>query len=649
MITLNIFKMSEQDNLHNADGKEEITDQLESGTTVESQQENTNQPPTNETDVDAVLNEIDASNAEDAEDEDNSERHSIALKDYQELSLDELVIELENLLKNHKVQAIKTHVEGIKNEFNDQFNTLLEEKKEEFISQGGNEIDFKYSTPIKRAFNDAYKEYRSRISAYYNGLEKNLKSNLGTRLEIIEEIKALTDDPETSMNSKYKAFKDLQDRWKNAGPIPRDKYNNAWNSYHFNVERFYELLHLDRDLRDKDYEHNLIQKIKIIDRAEELAKDDNTNRSFRELQVLHKLWKEDLGPVAKEHRDLIWDRFKQATKVINDKRQAFYDKQDEIYEKNLVVKQEIISKIEALATQEVKSHSEWQNKIKDVESLRNDFFKAGKVPIKVNEATWTKFKEAVRAFNRQKNAFYKNLKKDQFDNLSKKQALIEIAEEHKDSEDFDTVTPLMKKIQGDWKRIGHVPRKDSDKIWKQFKAACNHYFDRVHQLRNAASAEEEQALLEKQALLNEVKAVELIGEQKEDLATITGYISKWKTIGRVPGKKRKIENEFNAVLDGLFNHLDMNKKDVEMIKFENKLQDLSSAEDSRVLDNERTFIRKKVDEIKAEIIQLENNLQFFNNPDKSNPLVKSVYDNIKKQKDALEIWKSKLRKIKDLY
>ena len=641
--------MSEQDNLHNADGKEEITDQLESGTTVESQQENTNQPPTNEIDVDAVLNEIDASNAEDAEDEDNSERHSIALKDYQELSLDELVIELENLLKNHKVQAIKTHVEGIKNEFNDQFNTLLEEKKEEFISQGGNEIDFKYSTPIKRAFNDAYKEYRSRISAYYNGLEKNLKSNLGTRLEIIEEIKALTDDPETSMNSKYKAFKDLQDRWKNAGPIPRDKYNNAWNSYHFNVERFYELLHLDRDLRDKDYEHNLIQKIKIIDRAEELAKDDNTNRSFRELQVLHKLWKEDLGPVAKEHRDLIWDRFKQATKVINDKRQAFYDKQDEIYEKNLVVKQEIISKIEALATQEVKSHSEWQNKIKDVESLRNDFFKAGKVPIKVNEATWTKFKEAVRAFNRQKNAFYKNLKKDQFDNLSKKQALIEIAEEHKDSEDFDTVTPLMKKIQGDWKRIGHVPRKDSDKIWKQFKAACNHYFDRVHQLRNAASAEEEQALLEKQALLNEVKAVELIGEQKEDLATITGYISKWKTIGRVPGKKRKIENEFNAVLDGLFNHLDMNKKDVEMIKFENKLQDLSSAEDSRVLDNERTFIRKKVDEIKAEIIQLENNLQFFNNPDKSNPLVKSVYDNIKKQKDALEIWKSKLRKIKDLY
>jgi len=649
VITLNILKMSEQDNLQNADGKEENTDRLESSKTAEPQQEKKNENSSNEADVDAVLNEIDASNAEDAEDEGNSERHSIELKDYPELSLDELVIELEQLLKKHKVQAIKKQVEGIKNEFNDQFNSLLEEKKEEFIAQGGNEIDFKYSTPIKRSFNDAYKEYRTRTSAYYKGLEKNLKSNLDTRLEIIEEIKALTDDADTSMNAKYKAFKDLQDRWKNAGSIPRDKYNNAWNSYHFNVERFYELLHLDRDLRDKDFEHNLIQKIKIIDRAEELAADDNTNRSFRELQVLHKLWKEDLGPVAKEHRDLIWDRFKQVTKVINDKRQDYYNKQEEVYEKNLIVKHDIIAKIEALSTQEVKSHSEWQNKIKEVEALRTAFFKAGKVPIKVNEATWTKFKETVRAFNRSKNAFYKNLKKDQFENLSKKQALIKIAEDHKDSEDFDTATPLMKKIQGDWKRIGHVPRKDSDKIWKQFKAACNHYFDRVHELRNAASAEEEQALTEKETLLKEVKEVQLKGEQKADLATITGYISKWKNIGRVPGKKRKIENDFNTTLDALFNNLDMNKKEVEMIKFENKLQDLSSAEDSRVLDNERSFIRKKVDDIKAEIIQLENNLQFFNNPDKTNPLVKSVYDNIKKQKEALEIWKSKLKKIKDLY
>ena len=640
--------MSEQDNLQNADGKEEIKVEANTSKEQESTEETAKQEPVNESGDDELMNEIDESNAEDAEDEGNSERHTIEKKNYHEMSMDELVIELEKLVKNEKVQAIKSHVEEIKNEFSDKFNSLLDEKKEDFIAQGGNEIDFKYSTPLKRSFNDAYKEFRSKINSHYKSLEKNLKDNLSNRLEIIEEIKNLTNLDE-SMNTKYKQFKDLQDRWKIAGPIPRDKYNNAWNSYHFNVERFYDLLHLDRDLRDKDFEHNLEQKTKIIEQAEELAKDDNTNRAFRELQVLHKLWKEDLGPVAKEHRDAIWDRFKAATKAINDKRQEYFSHLDTLYEKNLEVKNYIIKQIEEKASENIKSHSGWQNKIKEIETLRDEFFKAGKVPIKVNEATWAKFKEAVRNFNKKKNAFYKDLKKDQFENLKKKQELVKIAEDNKDSEDFEATTPLMKKIQSEWKNIGHVPRKDSDKIWKQFKAACNHYFDRIHKQKNAASEEEEKALLEKETLLKELEAVKLSGEQKADLTTIKSYISKWKDIGRVPRNKRKIESEFNTTLDKLFKTLDMNKSEVELIKFENKLQDLSSAEDSRVLDNERLFIRKKVDEIKGEINQLENNLQFFSNVDETNPLVKNVLDNIKNHKDSLKLWKTKLSKIKDLY
>ncbi len=662
--------MSEQDNLQNADGKNEVNDAANTPSETTTNAQEATQETVNETDNevqetatetetsaetttatnedDAVINEIDDANAEDAEDEGNSERHTIEEKDYHSMSLDELVIELEKLVKNEKVQAIKSHVEGIKNEFNTKFNTLLEEKKEEFIAQGGNVIDFHYSNPLKRNFNDTFKEYRSKLNAHYKGIEKNLKDNLNVRLEIIEDIKTLINNDE-SMNTKYKSFKDIQDRWKNAGPIPRDKYNNAWNSYHFNVEKFYDLLHLDRDLRDKDFAHNLDKKTKIIERAEELAQDDNINRSFRELQVLHKLWKEDLGPVAKEHREVIWDRFKAATKVINDKRQDYFANLDKLYEKNLEVKHGIIAKIEEKANEAVKSHSGWQNAIKTIEALREEFFKAGKVPIKVNEATWAKFKDAVRDFNKKKNAFYKDLKKDQYDNLEKKLALIKIAEDNKDSDDFEATTPLMKKIQGDWKRIGHVPRKDSDKIWKQFKSACNGYFDRIHAKRNEASEEEEKAYTEKEALLAEVKTVKLAGEQKADLATIKEYIAKWKTIGRVPGKKRKIEGDFNTALDGLFKTLDMNKTEVEMIKFENKLQDLATASDSRVLDNERSFIRKKVDEIKGEINQLENNLLFFKHADDKNPLVKSVHDNIKRHKESLVIWNSKLKKIKELY
>jgi len=633
--------MSELDNLQNADGTKENTENVQ----PETPQEVTS----NTEDNDDVLNEIEDSNAEDAEDEGNVDRHNIEDKDYESLNLEQLVIELERLVKNEKVQAIKKHVDAIKTEFDKQFHELLDEKKEEFLSSGGNEIDFRYHTPLQQNFKDIYKDYRQRLSAHYKNIEQNHKQNLTNRLAIIDGIKALTEDAEDSMNTKYKKFKELQDQWKTAGPIPRDKYNNAWNSYHFNVERFYDLLHLDRDLRDKDFEHNLELKTKIIEQAEALADDENTNRAFRELQNLHKIWKEELGPVAREHREPIWERFKEATKKINAKRQDYFKNLDTVYEQNLLNKQAIITLIEEKANEKITNHSGWQNKIKEIEALREEFFKAGKVPVKVNEATWAKFKEAVRRFNRNKNEFYKNLKKDQYDNLEKKLALIKIAEDNKDSEDFEATTQLMKKIQGDWKRIGHVPRKDSDKIWKQFKSACNHYFDRIKEQRNAASAEEEEAYTQKEALLSEVKNLKLSGDQKTDLATIKTQINSWKTLGRVPRNKRQIESDFNDTLDGLFKSLDLNKTEAELIKFENKLDQLASGDDSRAIDNERFYIQKKVDDIKGEIIQLENNLQFFSNVKSDNPLVKEVHKNIKKHKDDLQLWNTKLKKIKGLY
>jgi len=594
------------------------------------------------------VDEIDEANAEDAEDDENSERHNVESKDYHAMTMDQLASELEALVKDKKIQTIKSQVDEIKSEFNSKFDELLEEKKEDFINDGGNEIDFYYSTPVKKRFNAAYKSYRNQLNAYYKNRETNLKENLENRLAIIEEIKGLI-NVEENINTTYKHFKDLQEQWRNAGPIPRDRYNNAWNTYHHHVEIFYDFLHLNRDLRDMDFKHNLDQKLKIIERAEELAKDDNVNRTFRELQVLHKLWKEDLGPVAKEHREDIWQRFSNATKTIHDKRQAYYADLDKAHEANLVKKEDIIAKIEEVAKDQGNSHQSWQKKIKIIEALRQDFFNAGKVPIKDNQATWDKFKVAVRQFNRHKNAFYKNLKKDQYENLKKKQELIKIAEDNKESEDFDVTTPLMKKIQADWKAIGHVPRKDSDKIWKQFKKACNHYFDRLHEERNAANKEELAAFEEKVALLEKVKTLELSGEPKKDIETIKENISAWKAIGHIPSNKRYIEGKFNKVLDGLFGKLDMDKAKLEMIKFENKLENLSKPNDTRLLDNEQNYIRKKIDEIKGDINQLENNLQFFSNVDETNPLVKDVLNNIERHKDNLSTWEAKLQKVKDMY
>ncbi|ALJ04353.1 chromosome segregation protein [Pseudalgibacter alginicilyticus] len=664
--------MSELDNLPKADGKEEIKKHIENSEVtpkepVHTETENSKvsdevetskkKTPTQEEKVgtskaddtnDDVLNEIDDSNAEDAEDEGNKDRHKIEEKEYDKMSLEALAIELEKLIKNEKIQAIKKHVDNINNEFKTKFNALVEEKKEDFLNDGGNEIDFYYSSPVQKRYKTAYKEYRNKIHEHYKSLENNLKQNLADKLEIIEELKGLI-NVEENINTTYKHFKELQERWRNTGPIPRDKYNNAWNSYHHHVEMFYDFLHLNRDLRDLDFKHNLEKKLLIIERAEELAQDDNVMRSFRELQELHKMWKEELGPVGKEHREEIWERFKKATKIINDKRQVYYQHIDKIHEQNLEHKLEIIANIEAINNEKIASHGIWQKKIKEIEALREAFFNAGKVPIKVNEETWSKFKAAVRIFNKNKNAFYKNLKKEQYTNLQKKLDLIKIAEDNKDNEDKETTTPLMKKIQNDWKKIGHVPRKDSDKIWKQFKAACNHYFDNLHAAKNAANKVNLDAFNKKYELLDSLKTLKITGDKEKDLATITDLISQWNSIGRVPNDKRYIEGKFNKMLDELLSSSKINKNDIELIKFESKLEDLNSEDNQRNLDNERSFIRKKIDEVKGQINQLENNLQFFTNVKDDNPLVKEVHNNIKEHKNTLKLWKTKLSKIKELY
>ncbi|MFL1011237.1 DUF349 domain-containing protein [Flavisericum labens] len=653
-----VDKTSSNENLSELDTTQinDKTSNVESESKEETKpisEENNAKNPSDSTDSDSneddkVLNEIDESNAEDAEDEGNKERHTIEVKAYDTMSLEALAIELEKLLKNEKVQAIRNHVSQINSEFKTKFQALLDEKKEDFVNDGGNEIDFYYSSPVQKRYKDAYREYRKKLNDHYQNLEKNLKQNLADKLEIIEELKGLI-NVEENINTTYKHFKELQERWRNTGPIPRDKYNNAWNSYHHHVEIFYDFLHLNRDLRDLDFKHNLEKKLLIIERAEELAKDDNIQRSFRELQELHKMWKEELGPVAREHREEIWERFKAATKIINDKRQLYYKEIDKVYEKNLENKLDIIDKIQAVSSQEGNTHGAWQKRIRTIEGLREEFFNAGKVPIKVNEDTWSKFKEAVRTFNRKKNAFYKGLKKEQYKNLELKLDLIKIAEDNKESEDYETVTPLMKKIQSEWKKIGHVPRKDSDKIWKRFKAACNHYFDRIHAKRNAASKEQLDAFKSKNDFLASLKDLKLPDDKEKSLNLVKQQIAEWQSFGKVPNDKRYIEGKFQKTIDQLLSNLKISKNEIEMIKFENKLDVLNASDNNRDLDNERSFIRKKIDEVKSQINQLENNLQFFTNVDDDNPVVKEVRDNIKSHKESLKIWKNKLSKIKELY
>lgn len=582
-----------------------------------------------------------------SEEEEDDTKEEKAQKDYSSLSKKELISELESLLKNNKVQDIKEEAEEIRSEFNSKFNEELEQKKEEFLSEGGNIIDFHYSTPLKKEFNSLYFDYKEKRNNYYKNLKKDLQANLDKRWELIEELKGLL-NTEENINTTYKHFKEIQEKWHTAGAIPRDKYNTVWNTYHHHVENFYDFLHLNREFRDLDFKHNLDAKLKLITRAEELAQEADVNKAFRELQMLHKMWKEDIGPVAKEYRDEVWDKFSNATKVIHDKRQEQLAELEKVFEANYEKKKSLIENIAKITEETEPSHKGWQNAIKKVQGLRDEFFNTGRVPKNNNKEIWKTFKETTRNFNHKKNSFYKNQKKEQYSNLEKKLELVKIAEENKDSDEFDTVTPLMKKIQNDWKSIGHVPRKDSDKIWKKFKAACNHYFDRLHAQKNEASKEETANLEAKEEMLKSLSNFELTGDHNTDITAIKEKIAAWKNVGRVPYNKRSIDQKFNKTLDGLFSKLDMGKKERELIKFDNKLNTLVNREDERKLQNEHFFISKKIDETKDEIRQLENNLGFFHHVDENNPLVKEVHKNIARHKEQLEVWKAKLSKIKEV-
>nr|WP_298992477.1 DUF349 domain-containing protein [uncultured Polaribacter sp.] len=605
----------------------------------EALETNNNQEVNEQVDATEAIDEIEKSVAEEAEKEDEKEDDSLPQIDYSKLSLEELVDALKKLLNDNAAHKIKSQVEKIRSSFNKKFGKLLAEKKAQFLEAGGNTIDFKFNSPVKEEYNKLLSEYKRTRDAYYSELENRLNENLEKRLLVIERLKALIDeaDPKTM----YTVFKEIQDSWRQIGPVPKTRYNDTWKTYHFHVERFYDLLHLSKDYRDLDFKNNLEEKLKIIAEAEALTLEKDVNYAAKKLQDLHKAWKEDIGPVASEMREEIWKKFSNATKKIHDRRHEHYkemrSKVQEIIEKKL----EVIQELNNYDFSKNDSHNDWQKSIKEIEKLRQKYFDAGKLPYAKSEEVWQKFKAATKRFNAAKNAFYKQEKSGQQDNLKKKLALIKIAESFKDSEDWEEATNTMKKIQSDWKKIGHVPRKFSDDIWKKFKAACNHYFDRYHQQKNAISKEQQAIVDAKKEFLEKLKET-----KKATKDSLTKAINDWNDLGRLPRKFRHLDGKFNKQLDLLLDKLSVDKTEFTMLKFTNTIDGLADDNESRKLESEEIFIRKKIDEIKREIQQLENNLGFFQNADEKNPLVVNVKNQVKDFKENLDVWKQKLSYIK---
>lgn len=562
-------------------------------------------------------------------------------KDYSSFSLAELIKEIKELTSNFEPQQIKRQMNEIKSSFNGQFSELLAEKKEAFLADGGESIDFKFTSPLKTEFNKLMGEHKKKLSAYFNSLEKELKENLERRLQVIEELKELIEKAEPA--TMYNKFRAIQNKWKSIGPVPKTKYNDTWKTYHFHVDRFYDLLDLSKDLREIDFKNNLEEKIQIIEKAESLRNEEDIIQASKELQELHRKWKEDIGPVAKELRDDIWERFSAATKIIHDRRHEYYK---ELKQKEHVIVEEKLKVIEAIRnfdTSTVKSHKDWQNSIKKIESLRKQYFDAGKLPYHKSEEVWQKFKKATKAFNTEKNNFYKQEKRKQQENLKKKMDLVEMAESLQNSTDWETTTETLKKIQSDWKKIGHVPRKFSDEIWKRFKKACNHYFDRYYEQRNSVSADQQKIVDGKKKIIDTLKDAKKLSKSK-----VVDLVNEWGDLGQLPRSVRHLEGKFNKQLEKIVDDSGIDKVEVEMIKFKNTVDAYAAADDFRKLDSEQLFVRRKIDEITKEIQQLENNLSFISNASDDNPLVQNVMTSISDFKEDLEIWQEKLKYIQSI-
>ena len=573
------------------------------------------------------------------QDEVNTEK--IVATDYAILSLEELVQELQNTLSNNPVNKIKDQIEVIKSAFNIKFGALLAEKKKVFLEEGGNVIDFQFTSSVKGDYNTLLSDYKKQRDAHYNAIDKQMNDNLDKRVQVIEGLKSLIENADA--NTMYKEFRVLQDTWRSIGAVSKTRYNDTWKTYHHHVERFYDLLHLSNDFRDLDFKNNLEEKLKIILKAEALAASTDVNEAFKELQELHKIWKEDIGPVSKDVREDVWQKFSAITKEIHDKRHEHFRDMKSKYQDIIALKLAVIDRFNAYDTSNNKTHKDWQNSIVETEKLRQEYFNAGKLPYAKSEEVWQKFKTATKKFNSSKNHFYKDEKSEQQENLKKKIALIEIAESLKESEDWEVATEGMKKIQADWKKIGHVPRKFSDDIWNKFKAACNSYFDRYHDQKNSVSKEQQANVDAKKAFLETLKE-----EKEHTKESVLDAIKTWQELGQLPRNVRHLEGKFNKQIDRLLEGLSLDKKEVAMLKFTHVIDGLFVNEDFRKLDSEQLFIRKKMDEVVKEMQQLENNLGFFSNAKDDNPLVLNVKNSVNEFKEDLKIWKEKLSYLRKL-
>lgn len=589
---------------------------------------------------DLIVSEI----IEDEEDNEESETDY----DFSACNKLQLIEILEETVQDTDVVKIKDKVTAIKSNFLRLNKEDRDREMEQFILDGGDKDSYEHvEDPLEIRFRDAFDIYRNNKARYNESVEEQKIINLQQKNAILEELKQLIASEET-LKKTYDEFKVLQERWKEIGQVPAGEMPNLWNNYHFLVEKFYDKVKINRELRDLDLKKNLEAKIVLCEKTEELLLEKSVTKAFKLLQKYHDDWKE-IGPVPQDKKDEIWERFKNTTDKINQIRRDHYSKIQEEQQANYDAKAAICEKIEELLNDNINSIGAWQKKSTEVNELFKLWKTIGPAQKKQNDEIWSRFKGSMDIFFSTKKEFFSKLKEQQVDNYNRKLQLCVEAEAIAESTEWKKTTDQIKKLQEEWKKIGPVPRRHSDKIWKRFRTACDTFFTNKSEHFSGVKGKEDENLQLKKDLLERIKNYEIKNERSENMAAIKAFQREWMSIGYVPMKQKdSIQEEYRKSIDALFDKMKVNESALSTAEYRSMVENMKEDPESRdKMRRERNILNNKITKLREEINILENNIGFFSNS-KQSEIMKAEYEKkINRAKNDLKLLEAKLKIINE--
>ncbi|MCF8363655.1 MAG: DUF349 domain-containing protein [Prolixibacteraceae bacterium] len=564
--------------------------------------------------------------------------------DYSTLSEVELVNLFRDLLENHDFMKIHHKVDLIKSNFYKKHKANLQAQKKAFIDNGGFEEAFKPEPdPYEKDLKELMSLYRQKKGQHNKQLEAEKDENLKRKYEIIEEIKNLV-NREESINKTFQEFKSLQQQWHDVGLVPQAAMKDMWENYHHHVENFYDYIKINRELRDLDLKKNMEEKTRLCERAEALLLEPSIIKAFNALQKLHDSWRE-IGPVPREKKEELWERFKDATTKINKKHQEYFEDRKKEQKKNLEAKTVLCEKVEEILTSEIENHKQWEAKSKEVIELQKLWRTIGFAPKKSNNTIYERFCTACDTFFDHKRDFYAKHKEIQQNNLQHKIDLCARAESMKESEDWKKTTNEYIEIQKKWKEIGPVPRKHSDAVWKRIRAACDHFFNRKKEFFSTIDETQVENLKQKNDLIEEIKAFKPTNDEEADFEKIREFQQRWSEIGFVPiENKNEVQKRFREAVNEQFDKLRVDDQEKNLLRFKSKVSDWKTSNRSQgKVYAERDKHVNKMKHLENDLITLKNNIGFFSNSKNAEGLIKDVKRKIENAEEQIEYLKEKIR------